>query len=712
MLSKFKTTMFSFHCPHCQQKFSADSDRSGETLKYHECGVDFAIPTVKSRSAPPSSTKPTLQANNDGSKTERSKLSPRFVLLGIGILAICAFGLGRLSVLPGSGTRKTTGKSLDPNSESVATVYDSAVIPDTTKEEVKIREKIDENVSGVPKDTPRSESLGLVSPLESPKLTESWEHQSLRLDAVVSCSLPKGSFSVSYNDIDYTINIDFTNYPGAQTKTGSLSISVGGLSKKFHVREDFKSRESFKEYWIQTYEKQMIGMPDGKLGEYKNNFQKYRFDPVESNDFKGFVWGREDENIPNIFLTTGKNFVRGRLKDYDGGPMTLELALKIISSVSVLHPPDLSIASLSAESLNPPSDLLLIPDESALPAETKESRNNEEQNNSTGESAATAVTMAPDNTLASPTSTAMQMAESDPEAFLKMLRQRVLDDLIKESDRESCASIGKYENFVASIPEDKTRFDAQAMLKDLKENYSKTWHLLYPIPLSERWHEIKGNPVAKRDFAEILGLAGVRACEREEVLEAMEPVSGLNIFGPVNYLDPLEEAVLKLSDAADGYKFKSTKAKSFDRVESAGFPLNTFYSYSFDVESPQDSVNRIFFMVDQYKRVVAFQEVIESPKQVRLSMHNNTRSVFNFIQMRRKGTGTYEIAYINTYSSGTVSSFNRFSFGQMTSSNNGNVCVLTSELIDAKRKPREWVRLHLPRRLAEVCLFICEEIDD
>ena len=277
----------------------------------------------------------------------------------------------------------------------------------------------------------------------------------------------------------------------------------------------------------------------------------------------------------------------------------------------------------------------------------------------------------------------MHMAESDPEAFLKMLRQRVLDDLIKEPNRESCVSIGKYENFVASISEEETRLDAQAMLKDIKESYSKTWHQLYPIQLSKGWIEIKGEPVAKRDFAEILGIAGVSACDLEAIPEAMMPINGLKLIGPVNYLDPLQEAVFKLSNAGDdGYKFKSTRATSFDLLESAGFPLNTFKYYCYDVEKCKKSVNRILFVVDSYMRVVAFQEMIEAPKTVRMTSHENTRSVFNFIQMRRKGTGTYEIAYKDRYSFETRSSFD-----------SGSVCVLTSELIDSKRKPREWVRL-------------------
>jgi alpha-tubulin suppressor-like RCC1 family protein len=429
------------------------------------------------------------------------------------------------------------------------------------------------------------------------------------------------------------------------------------------------------------------------------------------------AWGKRGNRLGNNGTTDGRV---PALVSQDGA-----LAGNLVVSISagshhslaianVSNSPNQSIVSLSAGSSNTPSPPLKKTDESPLPAETREAHEDREQNDPFAESAVTTPgNMRPGQKTASPTSPTspaskgLQMAEADPEAFLEMLRKRVFDDLIKERNKESCAGIAKYEGFVAKIPDKETRSDAQAMLKEIKENYSKTWHLLYPIPLSERWHEIKGNPVARKDFAEILEMAGVSACDREDVPDAMKPVDNLNLFGPVNYLDPVEEAVIKLSKAANnGYKFKSTKATSFNRVESAGIPLDTFHYYSYDVESPPDSVNRLFFMVDKYKRVVAFQEVIESPKTIRLSMHTNTRSVYNFMQMRRKGTGSYEIAYMER------SSFSRSPIAGRSYSGGGNVCVLTSELIDSNRIPREWVRLHLPRKLAEVCLYICKEVDD
>jgi hypothetical protein len=40
----------------------------------------------------------------------------------------------------------------------------------------------------------------------------------------------------------------------------------------------------------------MRGMSAHQLEEYKNRFEKYKFEPIKANDFTGFVWGSVDEN--------------------------------------------------------------------------------------------------------------------------------------------------------------------------------------------------------------------------------------------------------------------------------------------------------------------------------------------------------------------------------------------------------------------------------
>jgi len=311
---------------------------------------------------------------------------------------------------------------------------------------------------------------------------------------------------------------------------------------------------------------------------------------------------------------------------------------------------------------------------------------------------------------------AMTLAESNPDAFMDMLRKRALDDLLAEREKASYQSITKYRAFASRIQNETTRTRAQDFLNDLERNYRAAWHLMYPIPLSPRWHEIKGNPVARKDFAEALRMADVTPCDQDGVIKAMQPVEGLKLFGPVNYMDPLQDALKKLSDDKSlPYRFKSTKVTSFNRVESTGFPLDTFKYASFDVRASGDveakdtPVNRVFIMIDQYSRVIAYQEVIESPKERRLYSHTNTRSVYNFLQMRRKGQTNYKIAY-SAYD-GVVGQGVLF-LAPSSVRGSGDVCTLISELIDDEWKPREWVKLYLPRHLAECCLFICKQVED
>lgn len=299
-------------------------------------------------------------------------------------------------------------------------------------------------------------------------------------------------------------------------------------------------------------------------------------------------------------------------------------------------------------------------------------------------------------------SKAKKIAENDPEAFQMMLEKHLLKTLLEKRKLEDYSCIDKYDKFVDSIQNETSRSKAREFLLDLRKNYKTTWHLRYPIKLSKRWYEIKGNPIAKRDLTEMLRINGVSDLpDQDSVIEAMEPKSGIRLFATVEYLDPLKVAIAKLSDEIDPiYKFKSKGLGSKNRVESAGIPLDTFYYYSFDLVHDLDEVNRLIFMVDSYDRVVAVQEIVEAPQKKRLTGHNNIRSVYNFLQMRRKGTPRYLIGY-----KPSISSYGR-------SSSSAKVVVMESELLDLKRKPREWVKLHMPMRIARVCMLCSRSIQD
>lgn len=280
-------------------------------------------------------------------------------------------------------------------------------------------------------------------------------------------------------------------------------------------------------------------------------------------------------------------------------------------------------------------------------------------------------------------SKASELAENDPEEFLVMLKTKVLDALLANPDTKQ---LKKYEGFISKIKNPTSREQATKFISDIKSNYSKSWHLMYPVKISARSFEIKGNPVAKRDLTEILRLSGVASLNTYDgVLKMMAPKAEIPLYSNVNYLDPLKVAVEKLSESK---KFRSKTASSKNRIETAGIPLDTFSYHAFDLEHKSNQVNRLIFITDFYNRVIAVQELIESPKSVRLSGHTSRRSVYNFIQMRRKGTSSYRIAY---RSSGSRSS---------------TLVVMESELVGGG-KPKEWVRLYVPKHIASVFMYYC-----
>lgn len=217
----------------------------------------------------------------------------------------------------------------------------NALILDTTENVVKIQKPNDVKVYDIPKNILSEESLKLVCAWESSKLmeqqtklTERWEYKSVIDNVLVSCSLPKGVFSATGSR--YTINITLLENPDPSIQNVILSISVSSLLYDRLISDRYKSPESFKADWMKTRETEMKGMPEDQLEKYKNEFEKYRFDPVKVGDFKGFIYGSIDEsNSRKIFLTTGEKFLTGILRNFEGGPMTPELALKIMSSVKV-----------------------------------------------------------------------------------------------------------------------------------------------------------------------------------------------------------------------------------------------------------------------------------------------------------------------------------------------------------------------------------------
>ena len=200
----------------------------------------------------------------------------------------------------------------------------------------------------------------------------------------------------------------------------------------------------------------------------------------------------------------------------------------------------------------------------------------------------------------------------------------------------------------------------------------------------------RGEPVARDNFKELLKKGGkyyLLKSRKDKYLQILKSPKIFPLYRDVNFLDTRKVAVNKLKGPM---KFRSAMAGK-QRIETVGIPLNSFYYYSYDLKPARNQTNRLILITDLDDRVIAVQELIETPKTIRLSEHNKFRSVYNFIQMRRKGDPDYKIAY-----RGSI---------------NGAVSVLETELLDRSYKPREYTKLILPYDMARLFRFICKYPD-
>ena len=196
----------------------------------------------------------------------------------------------------------------------------------------------------------------------------------------------------------------------------------------------------------------------------------------------------------------------------------------------------------------------------------------------------------------------------------------------------------------------------------------------------------RGEPVARDNFKKLLKKGGkyyLLKSRKDKYLQILKSPKIFPLYRDVNFLDTRKVAVNKLKGPM---KFRSAMAGK-QRIETVGIPLNSFYYYSYDLKPARNQTNRLILITDLDDRVIAVQELIETPKTIRLSEHNKFRSVYNFIQMRRKGDPDYKIAY-----RGSI---------------NGAVSVLETELLDRSYKPREYTKLILPYDMAKLFRYIC-----
>lgn len=154
----------------------------------------------------------------------------------------------------------------------------------------------------------------------------------------------------------------------------------------------------------------------------------------------------------------------------------------------------------------------------------------------------------------------------------------------------------------------------------------------------------------------------------------------LTIYSKINFLD----SFLSVRD----FLIRDKKARilsSRNQISAAGFPAGSIYSYDFSGEF--DGYSHLILAVDNADQVVAVQLLQNAPKHVILTSHSNKWSVYNFLQARKKGTSTYAIDY-------------------KVSRDQAGVVIIDSELIDANKKSREWVKLFVPVKFASLIVHI------
>jgi len=207
---------------------------------------------------------------------------------------------------------------------------------------------------------------------------------------------------------------------------------------------------------------------------------------------------------------------------------------------------------------------------------------------------------------------------------------------------------------------------------------------LGPNPFVDR-----NEPKARANFMKLLNKGGVKIyrLQKDKILGVLKKPKIIPLYGKVNFLDTRKVAVNKLKGPM---KFRNAIAGGH-RIATVGIPANSFRYYPYDLNAERDQINRLILVTDLDDRVIAVQELLETPQTIRLDKHKKNRLVYNFIQMRREAHPDYKIAY--------------------RGNRNGEVVVLETELLDRRNKPREYTKLVLPYDMARVFRYICKYPD-
>jgi hypothetical protein len=184
--------------------------------------------------------------------------------------------------------------------------------------------------------------------------------------------------------------------------------------------------------------------------------------------------------------------------------------------------------------------------------------------------------------------------------------------------------------------------------------------------------------VSTLEFRHVLSLAG---CKAEVDLSADDTVE---LYRGIRYLDPASKVREYLEK-----ELKARPMSSRNQINAAGFPALSISSY--DYSGDFEGFGHFILVVDASDQVVGVQLLQNAPKSLMLNAHSNQWSVYNFLQSRRKGTKTYAIDYeVNSHE---------------------KTFEVLSELIDSNRKSREWVKLIMPKKFANIAMHVIEKTD-
>jgi len=184
----------------------------------------------------------------------------------------------------------------------------------------------------------------------------------------------------------------------------------------------------------------------------------------------------------------------------------------------------------------------------------------------------------------------------------------------------------------------------------------------------------------------------------------LTPAPEVEIYGGVHYLDTLAEAKSILFKGKPPFEIRTL-------VSTQGFPYSSTWYNSYD-SSPQPGFGHTAIITDAAQQVVGIQFLNNVPPAPLPIMHTPEWHYFNFLQNRKKGVTTYQIAhqFVGLEQPNQPPVFLPWKRGErivLPTSNNDRL-VLASGLIDSTGKVREWVLLILPRKYIGVMLSVIE----